>query len=118
MNNNSKIINYFNETTVNQLVKEDIAVYRAGAKDKIFSHSKVLTVDNIWSTVGSCNADHRAFHENQELNIAVSDQEFTQHINNTFFTTLINGSEKASYKKMSKLKISYYNFLEKIDNIY
>jgi cardiolipin synthase len=118
MNNKSKIVNDFNQTTVNELVKANVTVFRAGAKDHIFSHSKILTVDNIWSTVGSCNADHRAFYDNQELSVAVSDPQFTQGINNTFFTTLINGSEKASFQKMSKLKSAYLDLLEKVDDIY
>ena len=44
------------------------------------------TMIDTWSTVGSCNADYRAFHVNQELNAAVSDPEFAQQINKTYFS--------------------------------
>jgi cardiolipin synthase len=36
-------------------------------------HAKVLTVDQVWATLGSINFDNRSFALNDELNLSVSD---------------------------------------------
>ncbi|HWH47074.1 MAG TPA: cardiolipin synthase [Burkholderiales bacterium] len=41
-------------------------------------HCKVLTVDGLWSSVGSTNFDNRSFRLNDEANLNVYDQEFAQ----------------------------------------
>jgi cardiolipin synthase len=39
-------------------------------------HTKVMVVDDIWSTVGSTNFDDRSFRLNQEANLNVHDSAF------------------------------------------
>lgn len=112
-----KLFDIMGTITTNQLVEAGIDVYRTGAKSGKFSHSKIMTVDDIWSTIGSCNADARAFHDNQELNIAVSDPVLTQEINSTFFEHHINDSAKGEYKKVPWYKKGIYSFVEEMDDL-
>jgi cardiolipin synthase len=48
-------------------------------------HSKSLAVDGAWGIVGSANADIRSFRLNFELGVIVTDDIFTQHLENRFF---------------------------------
>lgn len=112
-----KLFDVLSTVTSNQLVEGGAEVYRTGHLDKVFSHSKLMTVDNVWATVGSCNADYRAFHVNQEINSAFSDPEFTQEINRVFFDFQISNSSKWSYKKVAWYKKPVYSFVEGLDNL-
>ena len=47
-------------------------------------HAKLLTIDGNWTVVGSTNFDHRSFSLNDEVNLAVFDQEITRRIENDF----------------------------------
>jgi cardiolipin synthase len=51
-------------------------------------HSKLMTVDGIWSVVGSTNFDHRSFALNDEVNLAVVDRELAATIETDFFEDL------------------------------
>lgn len=112
-----KLFDIMGTITTNQLVEAGIDVYRTGAKSGKFSHSKLMTVDNVWTTIGSCNADARAFHDNQELNIAISDPILTQEINKTFFEHHIQDSVKGAYKKVAWYKKGVYSFIEEMDDL-
>ncbi len=114
--NNQKLFDLVSTNTTNQLVVGDVEVFRTGAKDHTFSHSKVLTVDNTWTTIGSCNADRRAFHINQELNVAISDPEFAQEVNRIFFDSLIQNAEKGTYKDIPWYKKPLFSFVEGFDD--
>lgn len=106
-----------NTMTSNQFVKAGVDVYRGGVKDGSFNHSKVMSVDGVWSTLGSCNADYRAFHSNQELNIAISSQSFTEKINREFFDRFIGEATKAKFENIPWYKKPAYELLEGIDNL-
>ena len=43
-------------------------------------HAKLMTVDGLWSVVGSTNFDHRSFALNDEVNLAVLDPELATTI--------------------------------------
>ncbi|RYX95696.1 phosphatidylserine/phosphatidylglycerophosphate/cardiolipin synthase family protein, partial [bacterium] len=101
LKSDQKLFDIMGTVSTNQLVQANVEVFRTGWKDNSFSHSKVMTIDDQWATVGSCNADARAFNDNQELNIAVSDPEYTQRINKAFFDTQIQKSAKGEFKKVS-----------------
>lgn len=116
--NDEKIFDKLNLTTVNQLIEGNVEVFLSGAKTQKFNHSKVLLVDNIWATMGSCNADNRAFTINQELNISISDTEFAQEVNKRFFDYHIQNSEKAVYVKLAWYKKPLYTFLEGVEQLF
>ncbi|MBW4039164.1 MAG: cardiolipin synthase B [Acidobacteria bacterium] len=44
-------------------------------------HAKLMTIDNLWSVVGSTNFDHRSFGLNDEVNLAALDPDLAALIN-------------------------------------
>ncbi len=52
---------------------------RAGAEVYLYQpamiHAKLMTIDGMWSVVGSTNFDRRSFALNDEVNMAVLDRE-------------------------------------------
>lgn len=116
-NTNMLAVAMANKMTANQLVKAGIETYKGGAKDGSFNHSKVLTVDGVWSTIGSCNADYRAFHSNQELNIAISNKDFTTQLNKDFFDRFVSEATKAKYENIPWYQKPAYNAVEGLDNL-
>jgi cardiolipin synthase A/B len=51
-------------------------------------HAKLMTVDGMWSVVGSTNFDHRSFALNDEVNLAVLDRDLAATIEADFFDDL------------------------------
>jgi cardiolipin synthase A/B len=51
-------------------------------------HTKSLVVDGLWSVVGSTNFDHRSFGINDEVNLAVLDENFAQRMEEDFLNDL------------------------------
>ena len=47
-------------------------------------HAKIMIVDGIWSIVGSANLDNRSFGINDEINVAIMDQEIAAHLTADF----------------------------------
>jgi cardiolipin synthase len=43
-----------------------------------FDHSKLMTIDDTWSLIGSANWDIRSFRLNFELNVEIQDEAFTR----------------------------------------
>lgn len=115
MKSDSKLVDQLSEISSNQLVKGGVEVYRGGVKNNTFNHSKVISADNVWTTIGSCNADRRAFHVNQELNVAVSDAEFTQEFNRRYFDYHLSNAQKWEYKNVSWSKKIVQALIEKLD---
>ncbi|MEK7433173.1 MAG: phosphatidylserine/phosphatidylglycerophosphate/cardiolipin synthase family protein [Cyanobacteriota bacterium] len=114
---NIAIVTMANKMTINQLTKAGVEVYTGGKKDNSFNHSKVITVDDVWTTIGSCNADSRSFHNNQELNLAISDVDFTKEVNTRFFDRFIGEASKAEYENIPWYKKPVYNLVERFDSL-
>jgi cardiolipin synthase A/B len=57
-----------------ELLKEGIRIYeyRAG-----MIHAKVLNVDDLWVVLGTTNFDNRSFEHNDEINVAIRDEEMS-----------------------------------------
>jgi cardiolipin synthase len=49
------------------------------------NHAKLITVDGVWSAVGTVNLDRRALKVNQEMNMAVTSPAFAHDIERRFF---------------------------------
>jgi cardiolipin synthase len=47
-------------------------------------HQKVMTVDGVWSSVGSTNFDHRSFDTNDEITLGICDEGITQRLEAVF----------------------------------
>jgi cardiolipin synthase len=47
-------------------------------------HQKIMTVDHIWSAIGSSNFDDRSFETNDEITLAVKDGALAQRLDEVF----------------------------------
>jgi len=65
-----------------------IYFYRKG-----FIHSKYITVDGIFSSVGTTNLDFRSLETNFEVNAFIYDEEFTNKMDNIFCEDIKNSRE-------------------------
>jgi cardiolipin synthase len=65
----------------NELLREGIRIYeyRAG-----MTHAKVLNVDDLWVVLGTTNFDNRSFEHNDEVNVAIRDEEISARLSKDF----------------------------------
>lgn len=63
------------------LVKAGVKVYLYPAP----LHSKIATIDGVWSTLGSTNTDRRALSHNYELSVALPGSESAQELEKRLF---------------------------------
>jgi cardiolipin synthase len=49
-----------------------------------FMHAKTVTVDGVWSTVGSANWDYKSFADNDEVNVVIVDADFAREMTALF----------------------------------
>jgi len=68
--NNLRLINYAMTAQLDQVARTGCRVWRTSGN---FDHAKLMTVDGIWSYVGSSNLDPRSLRLNFELDIEVYD---------------------------------------------
>ncbi|HSI54600.1 MAG TPA: phospholipase D-like domain-containing protein, partial [Ramlibacter sp.] len=47
-------------------------------------HQKIMTVDNVWSAIGSSNFDDRSFETNDEITLAIKDAGLAQQLDAIF----------------------------------
>jgi cardiolipin synthase len=91
------MIDYMNKARINEMIAAGCDVRSFDTKNPSiqghdhvkdhFDHAKLATVDGVFTTIGTANADARAMRQNQEINVAVSSPEFAQTINRKFFNT-------------------------------
>ncbi len=94
-----------------RLIKAGVEIYEWPYS---IQHAKVIMVDGIWSSIGSCNLDGRSFFLNYEANVAITDEEFTKAMQATFLNdiqladpiTLKEWKKRPTYKKLSGLLIT------------
>jgi len=75
--NNLRLVNYAMMAQMDQVVRTGCRVWRAHGP---FDHSKLMTVDDAWSYVGSSNLDPRSLRLNFELDTEVYDPELARWI--------------------------------------
>ncbi len=69
-NNNLKLVSAAMDAQLDQLVADGVRVWRSGGT---FDHSKLMTVDGLWSYAGSSNLDPRSLRLNFELDLEAYD---------------------------------------------
>jgi cardiolipin synthase len=47
-------------------------------------HQKVMTVDGVWTAIGSSNFDDRSFETNDEMTLAIKDAALAQRLDGIF----------------------------------
>lgn len=77
-NNNLKLVGAAMDAQLDQMIEAGVRVWRSQGP---FDHSKLCTVDGVWSYVGSTNIDSRSLRLNFELDIEVYDVELAQNLN-------------------------------------
>jgi len=75
--NNLRLVDYAMTAQLDQIVRTGCRVWRARGA---FDHSKLLTVDDAWSYVGSSNLDPRSLRLNFELDTEIYDHELARWI--------------------------------------
>ena len=61
-------------------------------------HAKILTIDGVWSVVGSTNFDNRSFGLNDEINVAILDRDLAARLEQSFQSD-IGESEEITYQQ-------------------
>jgi cardiolipin synthase A/B len=56
-------------------------------------HAKTMSIDDVWSTIGSTNLDWRSFLHNDEINAVILGREFAQQMNKMFAEDLAESQE-------------------------
>ncbi len=56
-------------------------------------HAKILIIDGVWSVVGSTNFDNRSFGLNDEVNMAVPDEDLAARLTEDFVRDVANSRE-------------------------
>lgn len=64
-----------------ELLESGVHIYEREGR---MLHSKVATIDGVWSTVGSTNLDYRSLAHNDELNVVILGPEFAGKMNQAF----------------------------------
>jgi cardiolipin synthase A/B len=74
----------------NELLVHGIRIYeyRAG-----MMHAKVLNVDDLWVVLGTTNFDNRSFEHNDEVNVAIRDEELSARVTKDFLHDLTSCEE-------------------------
>lgn len=88
-----------------------------GADKKAFAHGKIMTIDGVWTTVGSTNADNRAMAVNQELNISVTDVQYAELIEKRLFEHSNHANIPYDQNKFSlwaRAKAKFFGFFHEL----
>ena len=83
------IIRRLSHHSVRHLLEAGAEIYEY---EPAMIHAKLMTVDGLWSVVGSTNFDHRSFALNDEVNLAVLDRQLAATIDGDFFEDLKQSS--------------------------
>ncbi len=99
-----------------RLLKDGIAIYE---ERRSLLHAKTLTIDGIWSTVGSANWDWLSFARNDEINVVVIDQAFAGEMRALFDddltqSTSITADEWKKRPAKQKLRERFWEFWERL----
>ncbi len=98
---------------VEELLEAGITVF---SYQKGFTHSKVMIVDGIFSSVGSANMDVRSFEQNFEVNALIYDKTTTDLLQTAFQNDLKN-SEEIIFDEFKK-RPSAHKFAESVAKIF
>lgn len=84
------------------LISAGVKVYESNQR---MIHSKVMVVDERWSTVGSFNFDYRSFVHDFEQNLLIDDPLFAREVINRIFSVYMKISTKLETPYPPRLRI-------------
>lgn len=85
----SLIADIGSQTFFTEILKQGVSVYRFNQ----MIHSKTITIDDEWSTIGSLNLDNVSLRYNFEANLISTNTLFTKEIKTQFENDLLNASK-------------------------
>lgn len=83
---------------------------------KGYTHSKIIIVDDVFSSVGTANMDIRSFNQNFEVNALIYDEEITAELKNGFLDDLKN-SYLVLYEDFTS-KTIFRKFIESVARLF
>ena len=89
-NNNLKLVSAAMDAQLDQLVADGVRVWRSSGT---FDHSKLMTVDGLWSYAGSSNLDPRSLRLNFELDLEAYDAGLANKIADRIDQTISNSHQ-------------------------
>jgi len=103
------LITWGTHSYVEELLEAGINIY---FYKKGFIHSKIMIVDDIFSSVGTANMDIRSFDQNFEINALIYNENITSNLTNAFNKDLqdsekINLEEFEHRAKLERIKESF-----------
>ena len=69
------------QTYYEELLKAGVRIYE---RNDAILHAKTVTIDGVWSSVGSTNLDWLSFATDDEINVSVLDQHFAGQMERAF----------------------------------
>jgi len=94
--NNLKLVGAAMEAQLDQLIQGGVHVWRSSGA---FDHSKLLTVDDQWSYVGSSNLDPRSLRLNFELDLEVYSRDLAIELSGRI-DRILSGSHQVSLAEL------------------
>lgn len=108
-----------NKQNGERLLAAGAKVFRvdAGKDEKVFTHGKLMTVDGVWTTIGSTNLDTRALENNQELNLSVTDAQYTKIVEDRLFkfnSHALLPMNSDDFGTWERVKAKVFSFFDKV----
>ena len=91
----SKIVYWASRSYITELLEARIKVY---LYTEGFNHSKIMTIDSHFSSIGTANMDNRSFEDNFEVTALMYDREVTDRIELRFLHDL-EGCERLTRRR-------------------
>lgn len=106
-NNNLKLVQYAMLGQLELIINSGCRVWRTSGS---FDHSKLLTIDDSWSYVGSSNLDPRSLRLNFEMDVEIHDEELARQIG-----ALID-SKRESAQEITSQALAAQSFVKRLRN--
>lgn len=107
-----------NKQNAEKLMAVGGKVYKVdpGADKSVFTHAKLMTIDGVWTSMGSTNYDTRALENNQEINISVTDAQFAKTVEDRLFKYSAHAllpMNDSDFSTFDRLKAKVFSFFDK-----
>lgn len=93
---NLPFVSWASRATYWELLQNGVTIFE---QPPPFNHTKLMTVDGVWSLIGSANLDTRSLRLNFELNLSVYDAYLTESLNQ-YVEEILNFSHRVSLQEM------------------
>ena len=96
--NNLRLIQYAMMAQIDQIIETGCRVWKGSGN---FDHSKLMTVDDSWSLIGSSNWDSRSLRLNFEIDIEVYDRRLAGWINDAIDNEIVH-AQRVTFDSLRK----------------